>query len=272
MPASSASLGHREQPPRLLVDRADRERERRVAVVAVADRAEVELQEVALDHPARARDAVHDLVVDRRAQHRGERRLAARRVVQERRGQLARLDLLARDPVELGRGDAGLHERRHPDEDLAHVAARLAHLVELALGLDLDHATAPIAFVMRAVMSSMEPMPSILDDRLRVVREHRLGVAAVHVEALRRPPPRCRRPGPRRARGCGGAARRRRRPARSRARARGPARAGARRARRPDPWCAGSRRARSPACSRVARAAGARSRSRPRRGRARPSP
>src|SRR5262249_6158132 len=159
-------VGQAERPARLLVDRADRQRERGVAVVAVADRAEVELQEVALGHAARARDAVHDLVVERRAQHRGERRLAARRVVQERGGQLARLDLVPRDRVELAGRDAGPDVRREDHEDLPHVAPGLAHLVELALGLDLDHATAPIAAMIRAVMSSMEPTPSIFSTAL----------------------------------------------------------------------------------------------------------
>src|SRR5205814_7937800 len=61
-------LGHLEEPLQLGRDLTDRERDGRVAVPALEDRAAVEGDDVTLaQHLVLARDAVDDLVVDRRA-------------------------------------------------------------------------------------------------------------------------------------------------------------------------------------------------------------
>ena len=110
-----------------------------VAVPAVHDGAAVEADDVALDEHPLPRDAVHDLVVDRRTDRARERRVP---VAQERRHAAVRADVLLGDPVEVTGGDAGPHRRAHQLEALADEPAGDAHLVDLVAALDLDAALA----------------------------------------------------------------------------------------------------------------------------------
>jgi hypothetical protein len=111
---------------------ADDPRHGRVAVVAVDDRAGIDLDQVPFaQHDLGGRDAVDDLRVDRRAQRRGETAVAL-----ERRNGAPAAALPLGDLVELQRGDPwpdGLAEdlmqiRHHlagPGHDL-HLGGRLA--------------------------------------------------------------------------------------------------------------------------------------------------
>ena len=94
-----ALVGHLDQAPRLDARLADVEHAAGVAVVAVLDDGDVDVQDVArLEHPL-ARDAVADLVVDRGADRLSERAVARRGVVERRRARCA-----ARRPCSRGTG------------------------------------------------------------------------------------------------------------------------------------------------------------------------
>ena len=137
MPFSSASCVTRSSARHVLAHRADRHRDRRVAVVAVQLHAHVERHDVARHQRRRRRDPVHHLLVHRRAQRRGiaaialERRLGARRA-----------HLRLRRRVEVRRRHARRHHRRQLLEDPRDQLVRRAHLLELRRRLADDHSRA----------------------------------------------------------------------------------------------------------------------------------
>jgi hypothetical protein len=89
--------------------RPDDEAARRVAAPALEDGAEVDGDQIAVGEHFAVRDAVHDGVVDRYAQHRGERgRRPARVVVEEGRARVVPIEHVGGNLVELGGGLAGL--------------------------------------------------------------------------------------------------------------------------------------------------------------------
>ena len=151
---------------------------------------------------ARAGNAVHDLLVHRRAQHRGERRRPG-----PARSPGTTTRACARGSRRAPRGRAravvtpGFASAASCDQDLADVAAGLAHLVELALGLDLDHARgSERALDARGDLVHRADAVDALH-RLRVVTSAPARCRACRPRAASRPPPRCRPPGLRRAPG-----------------------------------------------------------------------
>jgi hypothetical protein len=123
-----------------VVDRADRHRHGRVAVVSVDDRPAVDGEDVALFQGRVVRDAVHDDVVDRQAQRRRVRRgREAGVVVQEGRLGAVLLDARRADRLQLGQGDARLDRFGHPPQRHADDVPRLAHEVQLGLVLESHH-------------------------------------------------------------------------------------------------------------------------------------
>ena len=121
--------------------RADHEHAARVAVVAVLDDGDIDVDDVAEAKRAVAGDAVTHDMVDRRADRLGERCRARRAPVVQRggnRGQLAH-DVLVTEPIELFGGDARLHVRCDHVEHLRCQTAGHAHLVLLFRRFDRNH-------------------------------------------------------------------------------------------------------------------------------------
>ncbi len=131
----------------------------------------IEITSPSREHPV-ARDAVHDLVVDRRADRGREGRVA---VALERRDTAVRADVVLGDRVELAGGDAGTYGGAQHLERLTGQQAGDAHLLDLVGRLDLDAAvaeahrqvhrgqlseTSSSAAKIRSVTSSTSPMPS----------------------------------------------------------------------------------------------------------------
>ncbi len=162
-PAPHRLLGDADQLAHLVGYVADRDRRGGVAVPALDDRPAVDRHDVALfEHPV-AGDAVHDLVVDRRAQG-----VPVARDALERRRRTAAEDVLLRQLVELDGGHPGPHGLRQELEGLPDHQTRPAHARDLVGGLGLDPGPAehqepwtPLsALSIRAVTSSTSPMPS----------------------------------------------------------------------------------------------------------------
>src|SRR5690606_19546485 len=117
-----------------------------IAVPAVLDDGHIDIQDVAvLQYLARAGDAVADDVVDRSADRRREAAVA--HVGRDRALHLD--DVVVADPVQLGRGHAGLHVRGHHLEHLGGQAAGDAHLLQVGLGLELYRHLPIIAYCRR---------------------------------------------------------------------------------------------------------------------------
>ena len=122
---------------------------------------------------ARSRDAVHDLVVDGDAEHGGVGGKTVRIVALERRLDTPRSDRLLGPGVELLRGDARPHPLAQLEQDLGHVAAGLAHGLELAARLDRD----ALAVAHRASASSMRfSTSSIEPERVDLAQQPALAV------------------------------------------------------------------------------------------------
>ena len=125
----------------LLVIRADRpdgDGHRGITVPAVEDRPAVDRDQVALGQLRRGgRDAVHDLLVDRRTDRGGEAEVAL-----ERRHGAGIPDRGLGDGVEVGGAQTGPHRLGHARECVGHDETRRPHGLDLAGRLDL-HATPP---------------------------------------------------------------------------------------------------------------------------------
>ena len=120
-------LGDLQQTRHLLVDPADRDRGRVVAVVAVHDATEVEAHDVALlQLPPSGGDAVDDLVVDRSAQGRGKPVIPL-----EGGGHPVAPQVVGGHPVEVGGGHPGLHGAREQVQRLHGDRVGLVELVQL---------------------------------------------------------------------------------------------------------------------------------------------
>ena len=118
---------------------ADDEHAAGVAVPAVLDDGDVDVDDVAVLQRPIVRNAVADLVVDRCADRLGVGRVAGRRVVQRRGDAALHIhDVLVRELVELVGRDAGLHVWR---EHVQHFGSQLAgdpHALNIGCGLDSD--------------------------------------------------------------------------------------------------------------------------------------
>src|SRR5829696_350242 len=121
------ALGHRRY-------RADRDRDRRVGHPAVLDDADVDRQDVAPPELVRARDAVHDHRVRRRADRSREASVA----LEGRLGAVGADELLRR-VVQLGGGHARTRLAREERVTASEDLARRGHLVELLRRLLDDH-------------------------------------------------------------------------------------------------------------------------------------
>ncbi len=115
---------------------ADIEHAAAVAVEAVLDDRDVDVDDVAgLEGLLTGNAVAHD-VVDGGAQRRGVGTVARRRVIEGRRNHLLHVDLMiVRDAVELARGDTRAHVRRQKIEQLRCEASGDAHLRDLFLVL-----------------------------------------------------------------------------------------------------------------------------------------
>ena len=113
---------------------ADEEHPARVAVVAVLDHRDVDVDDVALPEPAVARDAVADHVVDRRADGLWEA------AVVERGGNRPLLlhDVPVTDGVEVAGGHSRGHVRLDHLQHLGRQPPGDAHLLDFFGGLDGD--------------------------------------------------------------------------------------------------------------------------------------
>ena len=119
--------------------RAHVEHAARVAVVAVLDDRDVDVDDVARLQLALAGNAVADDVVHRRAQRRRVGGVAGRRVFERGRDGLLHADhVVVGQPVDFAGGDAGLDERREVVEDLGGEPARDTHLRDVVGSLDGD--------------------------------------------------------------------------------------------------------------------------------------
>src|SRR5579875_434866 len=122
-----------------LVDLAYPHRDGRVAVPAVDDRAAVDRDDVArVEAAVPGGDAVHDLLVHRRAD-RG--RIAV--VAEEGRDRARRSDLALGNRVEVGGGDPRPHRLGEDPQRMRDHQASLAHAGDLPRGLDLNRTIAP---------------------------------------------------------------------------------------------------------------------------------
>ena len=115
---------------RLRLDRrlADVEHAARVAVEAVLDHGDVDVDDVAVLQLLVARDAVAHDVVHRRAQRRGVGRVSRRRVVERRGDRVLHVDhVVVREVVDVARGRAHLDVRREVVEELGREPSRDPH-------------------------------------------------------------------------------------------------------------------------------------------------
>src|SRR3712207_5752951 len=87
----------------------------------------------------RSRDAVHDLVVDRRADAAGEAVVA-----QEGRHRAGAADVVLGDGVQLTGGDTGPDGGADGRDGPGHDEARTPHELDLVRRLDLDHPSTPL--------------------------------------------------------------------------------------------------------------------------------
>src|SRR5687768_8291948 len=167
-------LRDRDELRRLCGDLTDRDSHRRIGVPALDDRAGVDADDLPFLEPALARDAMHDLLVQARADHTGERRKDGDPVPLEVRYRAASLQDVGGDPVELAGGHARAHRGAACGEDLGHDPSGLAHLRGLLRRLQRDHQLASFPFrrsriaVRRAPISSIAPTPGMRWTRPRL--------------------------------------------------------------------------------------------------------
>ena len=141
---------------------ADDEHPAGVAVPAVLDDGDVDVDDVAVLERPVVRDAVADLVVDRRADRLRVRRVAGRRVVERRRHRALLVDdVVVRDLVDRLGGDAGLDVRRQQVEHLRGEPTGDPHGGDLGLVLDGDrHASNyRIGALESRVSTGVAPLP-----------------------------------------------------------------------------------------------------------------
>ena len=129
-----------DEPQHLGVCDAERDGAGSVAVEAVLEDADVRLYEVARHYDAvSVGDAVDDLVVQRHAEMPGEvGRIAPAGILEEARADVVLSAVLDDEIVDLARRDAGRDGRGADVAYLRAHPARLAHLRELGLRLDVD--------------------------------------------------------------------------------------------------------------------------------------
>ena len=128
-------VGDVDQPLRLDADLADIEHAAGVAMPAVDDGGDVDIDDVAVQQLAVAGNAVADDMVDR-----GADRAREAAIVQRRRNRLVGDDEIVAQLVQLAGGDAGLDMGRDKVERLRRQAAGPAHRVECLRVVDLDAA------------------------------------------------------------------------------------------------------------------------------------
>src|SRR5690606_38845945 len=127
--------GHLDQAPGLQRGLADEVHPAGVAVPAVLDDGDVDIDDVALpQHLGLAGDAVADDVVDRGA----DRRREALVTQVGRDGVLDLDDVVVADPVQLGGADPRLHVRGHDLQHLGGKAAGDAHAFDVLRSLETD--------------------------------------------------------------------------------------------------------------------------------------
>ena len=141
-----ALVGDLAQAPRLDRRLADVEHAAGVAVEAVLDDGDVDVDDVAGLQSLVARHAVAHDVVDRGADRLGIGRIAGRRVVERGRHRALHVDhVVMAQRVQLVGGDAGLDVRRDEVEHLAGEAASHAHLFDFFRRLDGNRHVNPCA-------------------------------------------------------------------------------------------------------------------------------
>ena len=128
-----------QQPLRLGRDPADGEGKGRIAVVRIDDHGEIEAEDVPfLDRPPRAGDAVHDLLVDGRADRGGKGWMEGGPVSQKGRGAFVVPYHLPGDFVQIGRGDTRLDGFTHALQRCGGGLAAPPDGIDLFFGLDND--------------------------------------------------------------------------------------------------------------------------------------
>jgi hypothetical protein len=109
----------------------------RVAVPAIEDHGDVDIEDVALHQPPVARDTVTDDMVDR-----GADRFREAAVVERRRDRIVIDDEPVAQPVEVAGGDPGTDMRSDEVERLGGENSRPPHAFECFRPVDLDPAVA----------------------------------------------------------------------------------------------------------------------------------
>ncbi len=149
-------LRHLEQAGHLRRHLADGHRGGGIHVEPVQQDTAIDAQRVTLDqHAPRRRNAVHDLVVDGRAQRRRE----PVESLEGGLGPLTTANEVLRQPIQRRRADARRGLRPDQPEGVCEDAARRDHRLDFACRLDRDHT--PSAPATRPAISSMPPTPSI---------------------------------------------------------------------------------------------------------------
>ena len=130
-----ALLGDAHQALGRFGNRSDRERNRRVRDVAFERRPDIDREQLALAQNARARDAVHDLIIDR-----GANRVFVAVVADERGNAAKRADRVLGEAIDIARRHAGFDGRHEHLEGFRGDLAAAAHHFDLARRFDRDHA------------------------------------------------------------------------------------------------------------------------------------
>jgi hypothetical protein len=125
-------VGHVHHPAGAHRGLADEEHAAGVAVVAVLDDGDVDIEDVAVLEPPVTGDAVADLVIDGGADGAGEALVVQRR----RDGLLLVDDVVVAEAVQFLGGDARLHVGGDHFQDLGRQAPGHAHFLDLFCGLD----------------------------------------------------------------------------------------------------------------------------------------
>src|SRR5271169_1873998 len=151
-----------------------------ICVEAVLLRHQVQLHQIARLNRPRARNAVHDLVVD------ADTNVSRVAVHQRRRGSGAVLGERPRSNlVELTRRDARPYPLRHRSEHPAHNAADAPHLLEFSVRLD-GH---DLILTLRLRVSAVKASPTMLYFPLMKIAVIGLGfMGSTHLKALRNVP------------------------------------------------------------------------------------
>ena len=124
-------VGDLDQAPRLERDIADEKHAARIAVPAVDDGGDVDIEDIAVPQPLVAGNAVADHMVDR-----GADRFGKTAVVERRRDRAAIADEPGAELVERLRGDPGNDMRGDEIEGLRGQAAGHAHRLVILLAMD----------------------------------------------------------------------------------------------------------------------------------------